>query len=69
MSAGGERRGVFSAAEWRVFGLHVLIVVGIAAGMWAVAPSRAGRWAGVMMAAALLPVPPLVIYGLRRWRK
>lgn len=63
----GERRwAAFTPAEIRAFKLHGLVMAALAAGMCAVAPQGAGRWAGVLLAAALVPVPPLVIYALRR---
>jgi hypothetical protein len=69
MSEPGSARITFTAAEWRAFALHAVVVAGIAAGMWMVAPSREGQLAGVIFALALLPVPLVVIYCMRRWKR
>ena len=43
-----------------------VLVAAIAAGLYVVAPSGLGKVIGVLFAMALLPIPPLVIYLLRR---
>jgi hypothetical protein len=56
----------FTVAEIRAFKIHAVIVAAIAAGMFVAAPKGVGQLVGVLFAAALLPVPPLVIYFVRR---
>ena len=67
MNQENERpRTGFTPNELRVFKYHAVIVAAIAAGMYAVAPKGVGQLVGVLFAIALLPVPPLVVYLLRR---
>ncbi len=56
----------FTRAEIRAFRYHAVLVAAIAAALYAVAPSGLGKAVGVLFAMALLPIPPLVIYLLRR---
>jgi hypothetical protein len=58
----------FTPGELRAFRYHAIIVAALVAGMAAVAPAGPGRVLGVLFAVALLPVPPLVVYLLRRRR-
>jgi hypothetical protein len=59
-------RVAFTREEVRAFRIHAVIVAAIAAGMFAVAPKGLGQVLGVLFAMALLPLPPLVIYLVRR---
>ena len=56
----------FTPGEIRAFKFHAVIVAALAAGMLLVAPKGLGQVLGVLAAAALLPVPPLVVYIMRR---
>ncbi len=69
MTQPNEKRPVgFTPAEIRVFKVHAVLVAAIAAGFWVTAPKGLGQVLGLLLAAALLPLPPLVIYLLRRYR-
>ena len=61
-----NRRAGFTPHEIRVFYSYAVIDAAIAAGMYAVAPKGRGQLLGVLLAVLLLPVPPLVVYLLRR---
>jgi hypothetical protein len=61
-----SRKIVFTAKEIRAFKIHALLVAGIAAGLVVAAPKGMGQLLGVLFAVALLPLPPLLIYLLRR---
>jgi hypothetical protein len=65
MNSKEERRG-FTSKEIVGFRIHAVVVAAIAAGMFAVAPKGFGQILGVLFALVLLPLPPLVIYLLRR---
>jgi hypothetical protein len=54
-----------TVAEMGAFHAYAAIVAAIAAGMYAVAPKGLGQILGVIFAASLLPVPPLVLYFTR----
>lgn len=56
----------FTPAEIKAFRLHAVVVAGIAAAMFVIAPKGLGQVLGVLFAILLLPIPPLVIYLLRR---
>lgn len=58
----------FTPGEIRAFRYHAVIVAAIAAGLAVVARSGAGKVLGVVLALILLPLPPLVVYLLRRRR-
>jgi hypothetical protein len=58
----------FTPAEIRSFRISAVLCAAIAAGIFVVAPKGLGQVIGVLFAAALVPVPPLVIYFLRRRR-
>jgi hypothetical protein len=68
MSQDEKQRAVFTPEEMRVFKSFAVIAVAIAAGMYVVAPKGVGQLLGVIFAVALTPVPPLVIFLVRRWR-
>ena len=61
-------RSFFTPEEIRAFKFHAVIIVGIAFGLYLVALKRIGQGLGVLFAAALLPLPPVVIYLVRRCR-
>ncbi len=56
----------FTPGEIRAFKIHAVIVAAIAAAMSVVVPKGIWQTIGALFAVALLPVPPLVIYLLRR---
>lgn len=56
----------FTPGEIRVFKFHAVIVAALVAAMAVVAPPGIGRVLGALFAVALLPIPPLVVYLLRR---
>ena len=60
------RRVGFTQGEIRAFRIHGVIVAAIVVGMAFVAPKGTGQILGMLFALALLPVPALVIYLLRR---
>jgi hypothetical protein len=60
---------VFTPKEIWVFKIHALIVAAIAAGLYTVAPKGTGQLVGVIFAVCLFPIPPLVIYVVRRRKK
>lgn len=67
MSANPQRpRIAFTPGEIRAFKIHAVIVAALAASMTVVAPKGIGQTLGALFAVALLPVPPLVIYFLRK---
>ena len=61
-----QSRVAFTREEVRIFRIHAIIAAAIAAGMFAVAPKGLGQALGVLFAIVLLPVPPLVVYLVRR---
>jgi hypothetical protein len=58
----------FTPREIRAFKIYALILAAVAGGIAVVAPKGLGQTMGALLAVALLPVPPLVIYLLRRGR-
>jgi len=67
MNPSNERqRTGFTVKEIKAFKIYAVIIAAIAAGMFVAAPKGVGQLLGVVLAAALLPIPPLVIYFLRR---
>jgi hypothetical protein len=56
----------FTPREIRAFKISAVVSAAIAAGMFTVAPKGLGQILGVLFAAALLPVPPVVVYLLRQ---
>ena len=61
-----SRRVGFTPGEIRAFKFHAIVMAAIAASMSVVAPKGGGQTLGALFAVALLPVPPLVVYLLRR---
>lgn len=61
-----RRRVAFTSGEIRAFKFHAVIVAAIAAAMSVVAPKGIGQTIGALCAVALLPVPPVVVYFLRK---
>ena len=49
-----------------MFKFHAVIVAALVAAMAVVAPPGIGRVLGALFAVGLLPIPPLVVYLLRR---
>ncbi len=62
-------RIAFTPKEIRVFKIHAVLVAALVAGMAVVAPPGIGRVLGALFAVALLPIPPLVVYLLRRRKR
>lgn len=58
----------FTRKEMRSFRNYALFVAAIGAGMFAVAPKGMGQVLGILFSVLLLPVPPSVIYLIRRCR-
>ena len=63
-----NKRAVFTPKEMKTFKLYAAEVVLIAVGLYFVAPKGTGQIVGVLFAIALFPVPPLVIYIVRKCR-
>lgn len=61
-----RRRVAFTPGEIRAFKFHAVVVAAIAAAMTVVVPKGIGQTIGALFAVALLPVPPLVVYLMRR---
>ena len=59
-------RSIFSPEERRAFVVCAIIIGAIGVGLFVVAPKGLGQALGVAFAAALLPIPPSVVYFLRR---
>lgn len=57
---------MFTAKEIMAFQINVAVCMAVAAGMFFVAPPGVGQILGVAFAAALMPLPPMVIYLSRR---
>ena len=66
MNEDRKQKAVFTPKEMRAFKCHAFVVAAIAAGMFAVAPKGIGQFVGVTFAVCLFPIPPLVIYIIRR---
>jgi hypothetical protein len=56
----------FTAREIGAFKIQGVVVAAIAAGLYVVAPKGVGQIVGVLFALCLFPIPPLVIYIVRR---
>jgi len=56
----------FTPGEIKVFKIHAVLVAALAASFAVVAPSGPGQVLGALFAVLLLPIPPLVVYLLRR---
>ncbi len=61
-----NQRAGFTPREVRAFRYYAVVDAAIAAGLFVVAPKGLGQLLGVLLAVLLLPVPPLVVYLLRR---
>lgn len=68
MSQPPRRTVGFTPTEIRAFKIYALILAAVAGGIAVVAPKGMGQTLGALLAVALLPVPPLVIYLIRRRR-
>jgi hypothetical protein len=68
MNVTKDHRVTFTQGEIRVFRSYPAIPVMIAAAMFFAAPKGIGQVIGILFALALIPVPPLVIYFIRRRR-
>lgn len=58
----------FTRKEIRAFQAHAIIMAAVAGGIAVVAPSADARLLGVLLSVALVPVPPLAIYLVRKRR-
>jgi len=61
-----SRKIAFTPGEIRMFKFHAVIVAALVAAMAVVAPPGISRVLGALFAVGLLPIPPLVVYLLRR---
>ena len=61
-----NERVAFTPKEISAFKIYAVIIAAIAAGMFVVAPKGAGQILGIVFAIVLLPIPPLMIYLVRR---
>ncbi|HZZ18577.1 MAG TPA: hypothetical protein VFE25_04370, partial [Opitutaceae bacterium] len=66
MTRACTNNSIFSPKEKRAFKIFVIEMVLIGAGLCWIAPTTSGRLAGVLFAAALVPVPPAVLYVCRK---
>lgn len=64
-----RRKIAFTPGEIRAFKFHAVLVAALVAAMAVVAPPGIGRVLGALFAIALLPIPPLIIYFLRRRKR
>jgi hypothetical protein len=66
MNDNRRQKVAFTPKEKRAFKFHALVVAAIAVGLYLVAPKGTGQVVGVLFAMCLFPIPPLVIYIVRR---
>ena len=67
MTHTANQKVIFTRKETKAFKLYVVEVLLIGAGLYFIAPSGSGQIVGVLLAIALIPIPPLVIYLFRKW--
>ncbi|HRE04280.1 MAG TPA: hypothetical protein PKX00_01650 [Opitutaceae bacterium] len=58
----------FTPKEIRAFKIHAVLMALLGAAFTVVLPTGPGQVLGALFAVALLPVPPLIVYALRRRR-
>jgi len=68
MTPEGAPKVCFTRKEIRIFQVHAVLMAAVAGGIAVVAPSADGRLLGVFICVALVPLPPLAIYLLRKRR-
>lgn len=56
----------FTPKEIQAFKLHAVLMAAVGASFTFILPPGPGRVLGALFAVALLPVPPLIVYALRR---